>query len=520
MTLSASTSSSSSSSPLPSLVDRRHPLSSGFDPQEVASRRIDSDPQYQRPDSNHNNTPKRNRTTRTIRRVDDPNLRHHHTHSNITYVTGGLDHGQNREEDETSEDVSSHRDDRSPASKKRRKMSVQDPPLTPSTDIVRMPHHDRANVEASSLKSSPLNAAERPPPPQEVLHDDNPSRRPGHKAEVDANEKAFHEKFNKEMFNIDLDGNGLDGKPPIIPRASQQFTNEAYEDLLDICFSHQSGESDRWRESLKKHNNRIYEVVKNYTAKVVTNASGMQVKKLFFQGLLAIPQREVFLAIRDCHLLGSRHSKPNVTYAFVKDRYSNITQKMVNKYIELCPTCNARKGSAKRLTKRPAVPVHNNYSFRDRFLICLIDMNDKAQEDVRGVLCKWLLVIQDHSTKLTYCEPIPRKRPIFVAEVLSRICGLIGPPILLQSDDGRESTSRDIVVALRELNEDILTVYGRLRKPDDLVEAVESTKETIHSILQDLEDDQRAKGKTPNWTLLMGQLSSRLNSETNGAFRV
>ncbi|KAG7341294.1 hypothetical protein IV203_023245 [Nitzschia inconspicua] len=179
----------------------------------------------------------------------------------------------------------------------------------------------------------------------------------------------------------------------------------------------------------------------------------------------------------------------------------------------MCPTCNSRKYIIKQkpLTTRPSFPI-DTPAFRDRFLVYLIDMKDKAQEDVRGVLCKWLLVIQDHCTKLTYCEPIPRKRPIFVAEVLSRIFGLIGAPKLMQADNGKESTAKDIIEALRELDENIPTVFGRLQKPDDLG-AVENTKKMIKSILQDLEDDQRANGKTPNWTLLMGQLSSRLNSK-------
>ncbi|KAG7341286.1 hypothetical protein IV203_023237 [Nitzschia inconspicua] len=158
----------------------------------------------------------------------------------------------------------------------------------------------------------------------------------------------------------------------------------------------------------------------------------------------------------------------------------------------MCPTCNSRKYIIKQkpLTTRPSFPI-DTPAFRDRFLVYLIDMKDKAQEDVRGVLCKWLLVIQDHCTKLTYCEPIPRKRPIFVAEVLSRIFGLIGAPKLMQADNGKESTAKDIIEALRELDENIPTVFGRLQKPDDLG-AVENTKKMIKSILQDLEDDQRA----------------------------
>ncbi|KAG7373103.1 hypothetical protein IV203_033827 [Nitzschia inconspicua] len=98
----------------------------------------------------------------------------------------------------------------------------------------------------------------------------------------------------------------------------------------------------------------------------------------------------------------------------------------------------------------------------------LIDMRKESVHDVRGVHCNWILVLKDHYTKLSYCEPIPRKRPIFVAEVLCRIFGLIGPLKILQSDNGKEFTAKEVIDAICELDEDIYAVFGRPRKPNDI----------------------------------------------------
>ncbi|KAG7345252.1 hypothetical protein IV203_032783 [Nitzschia inconspicua] len=262
------------------------------------------------------------------------------------------------------------------------------------------------------------------PRPQEgVLELERTSSGPEQKSTQD---QRFHEKFNRQLFNIDLEGNGLDGKPPIVPRSSQQLTNESYQRLLEICFAKQSGDAERWRVVLQKYHTRIYEVAKNYTADVVTLPSGEKVPKLFFQGRLAVPQREAFLAICDCHASRSRHTKQQATFAAVSDIYCNITQKMVNTYIAMCPTCIRRPPVIKPL-KGAASPIMSS-AFRDRFQVDLVDMQKEAQEDVRGVTCSYIVVLKDHFTRLSYCEAIPRKQPIIVAEVLCRIFGLIGAP--------------------------------------------------------------------------------------------
>ncbi|KAG7340013.1 integrase core domain containing protein [Nitzschia inconspicua] len=175
----------------------------------------------------------------------------------------------------------------------------------------------------------------------------------------------------------------------------------------------------------------------------------------------------------------------------------------------MCPTCIRRPPVIKPL-KGAASPIMSS-AFRDRFQVDLVDMQKEAQEDVRGVACRYIVVLKDHFTRLSYCEAIPRKQPIIVAEVLCRIFGLIGAPKLLHSDNGNEFTSEELIEAVKDLDEDILSVFGRPRKPNDQG-SVEIRNKMVKSVLFDIIDEQKRRGKTTSWPMLMGHLMGCINS--------
>ncbi|KAG7343991.1 hypothetical protein IV203_021999 [Nitzschia inconspicua] len=318
--------------------------------------------------------------------------------------------------------------------------------------------------------------------------------------EQEKEERSFHEKFNQVVFNIDLDGNGIDSKEPLKPRSSQQYNNQDYEQLLEICFAHATGDNLLWSETRKKYGLKIYDIAKKYRAKVVKNASGGTVKKLYFDGKLVVPQREVFEAIRNCHTLGARHAKQNATYASVKQCYSNITQKMVHTFVSMCPACLSGTSTRKEPRKETRVPIFTS-NFRDRFLIDLIDMSSNPQTDAQGVLCQYILVMKDYHSKLTYCQEIPSKTPEHVLAAFSRMFGFLGPPKVCETNSETVIAAVQILVQRGEFNHDIVTVRGRPRN-----------KKLLMSILTSLEEDERQRGKVPNWTTLMGPLMAGLNS--------
>ena len=52
--------------------------------------------------------------------------------------------------------------------------------------------------------------------------------------------------------------------------------------------------------------------------------------------------------------------------------------------------------------------------------------------------CKFILVYQDHGIKFCVIEALEKKTKSEVALALLRIFSLLGPPMILQSDNGRE----------------------------------------------------------------------------------
>ena len=80
--------------------------------------------------------------------------------------------------------------------------------------------------------------------------------------------------------------------------------------------------------------------------------------------------------------------------------------------------------------------------------------------NIYKVTMRWLLVVKDHFTGLTYLVAIPKKQVSFVAHELCVMFRLCGYPSILHTDNGTEFTSKEIVAAVQESNKQILMVTG------------------------------------------------------------
>ena len=107
---------------------------------------------------------------------------------------------------------------------------------------------------------------------------------------------------------------------------------------------------------------------------------------------------------------------------------------------------------------------------------------------------RWLLVVKDHFTGLTYLAAIPKKRLSFMAHELCVMFRLCGYPAILHTDNGTEFRSKEIVTAVKELNEQILTVTGRPRKPSDQ-DSVESHNKLLKHLIKSEENVQIVRGE-------------------------
>ena len=121
-------------------------------------------------------------------------------------------------------------------------------------------------------------------------------------------------------------------------------------------------------------------------------------------------------------------------------------------FLQGCEECHLRRSnkSIKSLVVKPI----SSTRFLSRCQVDLIDFRDMSEEHNRsesGVPFKWLLVYQDHFTKYILLRPLKRKSADEVAEILDNIFCELGPPHILQSDNGGEFCNEILFSLISEM---------------------------------------------------------------------
>ena len=191
-----------------------------------------------------------------------------------------------------------------------------------------------------------------------------------------------------------------------------------------------------------------------------------------------VAQTNVFDAIAEAH---DGHVGRDITYGKLADKFYNITQDIVQTFINYCPVCDQKNIKVKPL--KGAVKPIKSYNFRERFQVDLIDMRVVQKKNIYGVTMRWIITLKDHFTGFVYLVAIPRKRPKYVAYELDKIFAVIGYPSIFHTDNGNEFTAKEILQVLKEINPSIITVTGRPRRPSDQG-SVENMNKFVKRILQ------------------------------------
>ncbi len=325
----------------------------------------------------------------------------------------------------------------------------------------------------------------------------------------EAIKERFRETFNRKIFNITNNGLTIDGKEPSRLERSFQMTQKQWDENVDLLTKWYSNDEAERFHTRRKFKDNGYRLARTFSVETVTLPSGDTCQKLYKGHRLAIPQLEVFDAIYDAHA-GVAHLKRTPTWYAVKRAYYNVSQDQVQTFCNLCPVCIGENPTARRQVgaKKPIL----SSEFRDRFQVDLVDFRKKAQTNVFGVTMRWLVVLKDHHTKLCAIDCIPRKRPKFVAHVLGWLFGMLGYPSIFHTDNGNEFTAKQIMFLLKDINPNITTVTGRPRCPNDQG-SVENINKMVKRVISNIEEEERQRGRQPNWTMLLGRVMSAINQQ-------
>lgn len=127
---------------------------------------------------------------------------------------------------------------------------------------------------------------------------------------------------------------------------------------------------------------------------------------------------------------GVDHRQGRTLYASIGEICNNVPRDVCKMFTDLCPRCIQRH---KR--NRPVAglrPIITN-GFNVRGQVDLVDFQSMPDGEFR-----FLLNYIDHGIKFLFSIPIVRKRASCIAIALLQIFTIIGPPMILQSDNGSE----------------------------------------------------------------------------------
>ena len=101
-----------------------------------------------------------------------------------------------------------------------------------------------------------------------------------------------------------------------------------------------------------------------------------------------------------------------------------------------------------------------------------------------------------------------------MAASITTTFSIIGYPLILHTDNGKEFTGKEIIAEIRKLSRHMTTLTGRPRTPRDQG-SVERVNRVVKGILAAFERQQMNDGKKPNWTEGIPTLNISINIKEN-----
>ena len=153
------------------------------------------------------------------------------------------------------------------------------------------------------------------------------------------------------------------------------------------------------------------------------------------------------------------HRGRQKTEKWIQDSFSEVTQKVINLFVQLCKYHAEQKPITSRV-KEVIKPL------QEPAFLSLIELD---LMDFRKTPCKcgkhyqWVLNIIDHHTKYITCSPLKNKTAIEVLEALQNYCYTFGFPKKILSDNGGEFSNQMLNTFCQEHN--ITVCHGSPRTP-------------------------------------------------------
>ena len=235
---------------------------------------------------------------------------------------------------------------------------------------------------------------------------------------------------------------------------------------------------------------REYELIEGRLhTKVGLGARGAKVQRY-------VPRdEEVFDIVTRAHL-GLLHPGQLKTFQEIERTTAGISRKEVTELLKHCPTCS--KKALQKSTAPIKVIVEN--VLWGRVQIDLIDMRGDPDERFQ-----WICHLRDHFSKYSVAFPMPNKTSEEVVKVVLAWIMHLGPPKILQSDNGTEFKGA-LTILLRQYG--IQVINGRPCHPQS-----QGMVEKANHILKDKIAAWRCDHQTSSWVSSLPEVIAGMNSQ-------
>jgi len=204
----------------------------------------------------------------------------------------------------------------------------------------------------------------------------------------------------------------------------------------------------------------------------------------------------------------SNHREYHKTYSAISEKHIGITQEEVREYVNNCEAC-AINASIKEKTDMTPVISTEPWS---HLQIDLIDFHEFT--DVNDGYA-WLLTCVCTFSKFLLAVPMKNKEAATVANHLAKdVFKILGPPRILQSDNGKEFTAEIIKNVCSTLN--ITIKHGRPRHPQSQGQ-VERLNQTIGRGFTKLLWDSNNQLQRKDWINIVDVFVTSYNSTVHRA---
>jgi transposase InsO family protein len=159
-----------------------------------------------------------------------------------------------------------------------------------------------------------------------------------------------------------------------------------------------------------------------------------------------------------------------------------------------CTSCCTRKSFPAPVSAKPIV----SNGFLHRVQIDLVSFERNPDGKYR-----YIAHLRDHFTRFSWTCPLQSKEASEVAAFIFSVFTVFGPPLILQSDNGREFTAK-VIYELIALWQDIHIINGRPRHPQSQG-SVENANKTLKSAISKwMEDHSRS-----DWSLSLPTITCK-----------